>query len=105
MKLRKIVKHLDGFATIKLWSENEELLFEGSMLNVQVAAGKNKDKKIYLKECAIDECTNDIEEVLYVEQFLDYKLYSDINGEAIGVYTYKNAKGVTIPVFNIYIKK
>ena len=108
MKLRKIVKHIDSFCNVVLKEYNGELEFthfEGDMLDLQAAANSREDKEQYLKELEDDEDTERLSRLFKAEKYLDWKLDTNDNGEAISFSVQKNDKDVDIPLVEIFIRK
>ena len=75
------------------------------MLDLQAAANSREDKEQYLKELEDDEDTERLSRLFKAEKYLDWKLDTGDNGEAISFSVHKNDKGVDIPLVEIFIRK
>lgn len=108
MKLRKIVKHIDMFCDVILKEDCGEIVFthfNGDMLDLQAAADIREDKEQYLKELEEDGEIERLGKILMAEKYLDWKLDTNDNCEAISFTIRKNDKGVDVPLVEIYIRK
>ena len=106
MKLRKIVKHFDPICTkAEIYvREYDEPVWKGDMLNLQAAANVYKDKEAYIKELMADDAWEDCNEVKTAEKFLDYKLDTTRDYEAIGFRHTINSHNVPIYIVQFNLK-
>ena len=106
MKLRKIVKHFDPICTkVEIYvREFNEPVWKGDMLNLQAAADTRKDKESYLKSLKEEDELEKLNEIKTAEKFLDYKLDTTREDEAIG-FTHKiNSYNVPIYIVQFNLK-
>lgn len=106
MKLRKIVKHFDPICTkaeIYL-REYDEPVWKGDMLNLQVAADTREDKEVYIKSLKEENAWEELNEVKTAEKFLDYKLDTTGDYEAIGFKHTINSHNVPIYIVQFNLK-
>ena len=106
MKLRKIVKHFDPICTkVEIYvREFDEPVWKGDMLNLQAAANVYKDKEAYIKELMADDAWEDCNEVKTAEKFLDYKLDTTRDYEAISFRHTINSHNVPIYIVQFNLK-
>jgi hypothetical protein len=104
VKLKTVIGHLDGCSNTELYI-GEEKVWSGSTLLIAAAADAHGDKAQFLRECEADEEYADIGRTLCAEKFLNYKLDTDVNGEAISAVPRVNEHGVTMITFQICLKK
>lgn len=102
MKLKKIVKHLDYLSDIKVWYKGM-VVWKGNQTLLEVASWEKKEMLQY-----IANTIENIEDNLLIKKarkYMNYKLDTVAEYNAITIETYKNKYNVEIMVFNIYIKK
>ena len=106
MKLRKIVKHFDPMCTkAEIYvREFDEPVWKGKMLNLQAAADTREDKEDYLKSLMEENDLKKLNEVKTAEKFLDYKLDTTRDYEAIGFKHKINSYNVPIYIVQFNLK-
>ena len=106
MKLRKIVKHFDPICTkAEIYvREYDEPVWKGDMLNLQAAADTREDKELYLKSLREENAWEELNEVKTAEKFLDYKLDTTSEYEAIGFRHTINSHNVPIYIIQFNLK-
>lgn len=106
MKLRKIVKHFDPICTkAEIYvREYDEPVWKGDMLNLQAAADTREDKEAYLKSLMEENALEEFNEVKTAEKFLDYKLDTTKEYEAIGFRHKINSYNVPIYIVQFNLK-
>ena len=106
MKLRKIVKHFDPICTkVEIYvREYDEPIWKGDMLNLQAAADTREDKESYIKSLKEENAWEELNEVKTAEKFLDYKLDTTRNYEAIGFRHTINSHNVPIYIVQFNLK-
>ena len=106
MKLRKIVKHFDPICTkVEIYvREFDEPVWKGDRLNLQAAGDTREDKESYLKSLKEEDELEKLNEIKTAEKFLDYKLDTTREDEAIG-FTHKiNSYNVPIYIVQFNLK-
>lgn len=103
MKLGKFLKHVDFFTELEIYDEQENLIYLGGVIPFHAASDKDKGER-YIKECEEEEDYQEIKNTKLALQLFNRKLYTDINGEAVGIKDVINEHGVKRYILVIYVK-
>lgn len=103
MKLKKFVKHIDFTTDVRLFDDNtNEELWAGDILDLQAAAAKDNE---YIKDLKLDEEWKRLNSLEEGKKYLNWRLATNSQGEAVGISHYENENHVIIYVLTIYLKK
>lgn len=104
MKLKKIVKHLDSFGQIRLYDEDEKVVFDGG-IEILRAAADEEEMRMFIADCREEKDYESIALVATAAEYMNYHLDSGYDYEAISWGSRVNEYGVTIPIMSICLKK